>query len=342
MDAVHLRTCLLVSVTVHIVLLWLFGSVMLNKPRVISPLNVGLLDTPAPAQEESSASQKWTGQASASLAGKTRKSLLSPPSITGQSSPAKDGQSLLPGGTAEEGVIVPGSQTISPGEGVSSGIEGKFSIPKEDSSDSRKAPRITKEPSNMLLEIPAPAIQAAGFQSSFDDGAIHPEVDYYNLDGINIPGTDVCIEGDQIRTKERLTFTRTITDLSRCRIVDSGGDGERVVCPPQAETKVVTFQGYLSSPLTYRVNFCLLYDKSNCSWRQSGDSEREVCLVNFKYEGNWAEGTIFDYKCAKSETRTYNQALQYNIRYFTEREIDNRMRRREVHRVGLTVPQCDR
>lgn len=110
------------------------------------------------------------------------------------------------------------------------------------------------------------------------EGAIYAKVDSYTLypgdmdQGISIPGTDVCIEGEQLRSKERFTLAETKTDLDKCRILDLGDD-ERVTCPPQADTRIVWFDGYLTAPMAYTLNTCLEYDTSHCFIRERSDME---------------------------------------------------------------------
>ena len=107
-------------------------------------------------------------------------------------------------------------------------------------------------------EIPSYVIDAAGFRSRFDDGGIYPEIDSYVLYGVDkqmgipVPGTEVCVEGDQLHTKERTTITEVKTDHSKCRVVELG---DRVplkeICPPEAHTRIVHINHYASSPLVY-------------------------------------------------------------------------------------------
>ena len=194
-------------------------------------------------------------------------------------------------------------------------------------------------------------IDAAGFRSRFDDGGIYPEIDSYVLYGVDkqmgipVPGTEVCVEGDQLHTKERTTITEIKTDHSKCRVVELG---DRVplkeICPPEAHTRIVHINHYASSPLVYTVRTCLEYDRSHCyDAGFGGDTEREVCRVDFRYEGIWAEGTIFDYKCAKSEARTYRHPLQYEIRWILEYHIagtDSDLGKRQIYQETRTVEPC--
>jgi hypothetical protein len=188
-------------------------------------------------------------------------------------------------------------------------------------------------------------IDAAGFY----EGIIYLEIDFYILYGIDkrigipVPGTEVCIEGDQLRTKERMLITEVETDYSKCRVVDFGDDTPpKTICPPEAETRIVHFNHYASSPLVYSIKTCLEYDQSHC-YDAGDEGEREICRVDFQYEGIWAEGTIFDYKCTKSEARTYRHPLQYTIRYMVGAGHDNedgRARPREVYRESVPVEKC--
>jgi hypothetical protein len=105
-------------------------------------------------------------------------------------------------------------------------------------------------------------------------------------------------------------------------------------------TKIVHHNSYLSSPLVYSVRTCLEYDSLNWYMREDDANEREICRIDFQYEGIWAEGTKFYYKCAKSEVRSYKQSIEYDIRWFMEIEIDNKLTRRQVLRETKAVPRC--
>jgi hypothetical protein len=159
---------------------------------------------------------------------------------------------------------------------------------------------------------------------------------------MNIPGTELCLAGDQLRTKGEITITQLETDRSKCR-VRTRGDEEKEFCPPEARREVVAFHGVLSSPVNYHVNKCLAYDTSNCRIIRAGtDREREFCKVNFKYEGVWESGTKFEHKCTKSEIVTHSHPLVFNIRYMIEvgTNDDDRIRSREVYRVKQSIPAC--
>ena len=201
------------------------------------------------------------------------------------------------------------------------------------------------------LEIPSYVIDAAGFRSSHSDGGIYPEVDsyvFYAIDkqiGIPVPGTEVCIEGNQLHTKERMMITETKIDHSRCRSVESGEDTPpKVICPPEAQIRVVHFNHYASSPLVYDVKSCLEYDRSHCYIAGAGgEGEREVCRVNFQYQGIWAEGTIIDYKCTKAEVRTHRHPLHYDIRWIMEITSGNGegLSKKQIYQETRTVQPCN-
>jgi hypothetical protein len=197
--------------------------------------------------------------------------------------------------------------------------------------------------------VPAAAIEAAGSRDPYA-GDIYAEPQFYTLyandtrQAINVPGTDVCIDGNQLRSKEQFTIAETKTNFDKCWIRDLGGDKEKLICPREAETQVVHFNHYLVSPLVYTVRTCLLYDKANCYMRYADDSpEREMCRIDFQYEGIWADDTMFHYKCARSQPNTYRHSLQYTVRWFMEilqRGEPERLRKREVYRETRSVPRC--
>jgi len=148
-----------------------------------------------------------------------------------------------------------------------------------------------------------------------------------------------------LRTKEHFTLTQIVTDYSHpgCHVKDHDDDdiGEEI-CPPEAETKVVLFDGYPSSPLSFGINVCLEYDDSNCYTREGENFPYEICREHhYRYEGAWVEGTLFQYICVKSETRMYHHPLQYNVRYIVEGERgDDEFFAREVFRVTKSIPPC--
>jgi hypothetical protein len=113
-------------------------------------------------------------------------------------------------------------------------------------------------------------------------------------------------------------------------------------CPKEAHTTVVTYNTYLSSPVNYSVNICVAYDRSSCYWDMRDDGpEREVCRVPGKYDGLWAEGTVFHYPCAKSSNQSFSHPLQYEIRYMQDVEFpEGRTRRRLVLREKRSLAQC--
>ncbi len=158
---------------------------------------------------------------------------------------------------------------------------------------------------------------------------------------INVPGREVCFEGEFIRSKEATTIAEVKTDYSMCRYLDFGDEAVSVKCPPEAHTQISHHNSYLSSPLIYSLRTCQEYDTSNCYVTTDQETEREMCRIDFEYEGIWAEGTKFFYRCSKSESRTYRQPIEYNIRWFMEVYIEERgIRRREVLCETRAVPTC--
>ncbi len=71
---------------------------------------------------------------------------------------------------------------------------------------------------------------------------------------------------------------------------------------------------YLSSPINYSVNSCLVYDRSSCEWRDEGDGrDQQVCKAISPYEGIWAADTQFHLRCAKWESQAYTHPLRYRF-----------------------------
>jgi hypothetical protein len=377
MEAARFRWFILISFIIHILLLSLFRFLPIHELKLFPPLEVGLITTPSSPQPETSIQPGRTGQPTTRttpLRGSTRTkssaALVKRDSLSStreNPSPAEGTSTALGGTSSGTGPTAPGSEGIAIGSGgsppgtggASSGQTGPASSTKRGfpgtggtSTGTKKGSGESEKDDFSGVEIPSYVIDAAGFRSRFDDGGIYPEIDSYVLHtgdkriGIPVPGTEVCIEGDQLHTKERMMITETKTDHSKCHIVESG---DRVplkeICPPEAESRTVHFNHYASSPVEYSVKTCLEYDRSNCYIAGAGDDgEREVCRVDFRYEGIWAEGTIFDYKCTKSEARTYRHPLQYEIRWIMEVHIPgtdgDRHAKRQVHQETRTVEPC--
>jgi len=171
-------------------------------------------------------------------------------------------------------------------------------------------------------------------------GDVYYDVDFYVLEGVTVPAVNLCIDGEQLRTNDPVTITELVTDRSLCR-VRTRGDEEKEFCLPTATKTVIRYAGHLRSPLSYSQNICLMYDHSNCRVIRSGtDQEREVCRP-VRYEGVWAMGTNFDYKCQTSEIHTYRHPLEYTVRHLVDIETaDGRYHRHELRRMRYPIPQC--
>ena len=195
-----------------------------------------------------------------------------------------------------------------------------------------------------MIAIP-PSIQRT---TSPYESAVYAEADFYALftpdlrTSVTVPGNEVCLDGDILRTHERRILTQRMTDISKCRYENQGDDQERMRCPPEAHTVVVTYDNYLSSPVEYSVNICFAYDKSNCYINMRDDGpDQEICRVRGKYDGIWAAGTMFYYPCTKSSSQPFSHPLQYEVRFLQLVEFpDERMRRRVVHREKRQVAPC--
>ncbi len=195
-----------------------------------------------------------------------------------------------------------------------------------------------------MIAIP-PSIQRT---TSPYESEIYAEVDFYVLYednstvGIRVPGNEICLAGDRLRTIDPWAFHENKIDESKCRWLDYG-EKDEFKCSRDAHSIVIT-RSFLSSPVNYSVNMCLAYDKSSCDWRDPGGDgpEREFCKVGGSYKGIWAEGTQFFYPCAKSTSQSYTHPLQYQVRFVQDIEFpESRSRKRIVQRDMRSIPRCD-
>ena len=178
------------------------------------------------------------------------------------------------------------------------------------------------------------------------ESEVYVEVDSYALFtsdfrlALNVPGNQVCLDGNILRTYEREVMTRTVTDISKCHFEDYS-DQDVMRCPREAHTTVTTYNNYLSSPVTYSVNVCLLYDQSNCRWIYPDDGpEREICRP-VDYHGIWAQGTKFHYRCTKSTSQIHSHPLQCEVRFVQDIEFpEQRLRKRILLKEKRSVPSC--
>ena len=223
-----------------------------------------------------------------------------------------------------------------PGSGGSGPAKGKGQP-----APARGAPSAAE---SSVIAIP-PAIQRT---TSPYESEVYAEADFYTLFtpdlrvSVNVPGNEVCLDGEILRTHEQKILTQRVTDISKCRYELQGDDQERMRCPPEAHTTIVTYDHYFSSPIKYIVNVCAAYDQSSCYINMRDDGpDQEVCRVRGNYEGIWAAGTMFHYPCMKSSSQSFSHPLQYEVRFVQNIEFpDARMRRRVLLREKRPVAPC--
>ena len=178
------------------------------------------------------------------------------------------------------------------------------------------------------------------------EGAVYYEVDMYILFapgmrfGVPVPANEICQEGSRIRTIQPMETTEKKTDIAKCQILDYGDD-RREECLAGAHS-VVRSSYHLSSAVNYSVNSCLIYDRSNCEWRDEGDGrDRQVCKSPSPYDGIWAADTQFQYRCAKSESQAYSHSLHYQVRFLRDVEYQDRsVSRRVLLRESRSILPC--
>lgn len=274
-------------------------------------------------------------------AGKTSGAELAAGGTTGIEGAVTDpgGMAIGGGSSGPVGGIPTGRGAAGGGSGSGTGIGGTgtgggTAFPSA-SAAARKA---------SVIVVP-PAIQRT---TSPYESEVYFEVDHYVLYGenstvgIRVPGNEICLEGNHLRTIDAMSFSQTRTDESKCRWLDYG-EREEFRCTRDAYS-IVTTSNFLSSPVNYSVNMCLAYDKSSCDWRDGGGDgpEREFCKASGVYKGIWAEGTQFFYPCAKSTSQSYTHPLQYQVRFVQDIEFpESRSRQRIVQREMRNIPRCN-
>jgi hypothetical protein len=271
-----LQYSLIISVSAHAFLLtWLTFTVTWRNNRV-SPRDIALMSSPPSLSktEGSSPAQQTRPLVNRNQRAVSKRPLTSRNTGAPLESLEKLAQSAQPavvdGGIApfsasgdQAGDIAIGSgSAVSAPEDGAAGAKGATSGRDGSSRDSASAPagasvggstpagsRKSSTPSDIDsvsgAVIPGYVIDAAGHRPP-DAGAIYPEVDKYVLYGadkrtaINVLGTDVCIEGEFLRSKEAATIAEIKTDYSKCRYLDFGDESVSVKCPPEAQTRQFT------------------------------------------------------------------------------------------------------
>ena len=342
METARFSWFLLVSITAHTVCLWQLSLAPLSR-RSISPLKIDLL-AGASLQEGTNTSEtpnRVSGpaipQTSAhAMGGPSGKAASSESNSAGGTNSAGEVASSPSGGIAVggDGSSSPSSGRSS-GGGLAAGGGAKTSAQPGTSSTTTEAklPPIQKEIPSIDAILPKRAHPI--------HGDVYYDVDSYILEGVHVRGTNLCIDGEQLRTREPITIADWVTDRSLCRNI-TRGDEQKEICPPAATKSVIRYAGHLRTPLSHSHNVCLLYDNSNCRiFRGGTDKEREICRP-VRYEGVWAMGTIFDYRCQTSEIRTYHHPVEYTVRHLVDIETgDGKYHRKELRKVQHPIPQCE-
>ena len=342
METARFSWFLLVSITAHIVFLWQLSLAPLSR-HLVSPFKIDLLAS-ASLQEGTSASDTPDRTSGPALPQTSSRVMRGP-----------SGNAASSGSSSADGTTSAGDVVSSPGGGIAVGGDGSSSTSAGRSSGGGAASGGGAKSSG----LPGTSSNTAGAKlSPFpketpaidtilpkvrhpNHGDVYYDVDSYILEGIHVRGTNLCIDGGQLRTREPITITDWVTDRSLCRITIRG-DEQKEICPPAATKSVIRYAGHLRTPLSHSQNVCLVYDHSNCRIIRGGtDKEREICRP-VPYEGVWAMGTIFDYRCQTSEIRTYHHPVEYTVRHLVDIETsDGRYHRKELRRMQHPIPQCE-
>jgi hypothetical protein len=348
---VGLPAFFLVSVLVHALLLWLFHSLSLDPRRSWPLTNIALIAGEAVFPPAGSAGGTKPPSGAVARAGKIDQNPRASRSSQGGALPRADGATA--GGNSGEagsvttdsgGVGFAGSDPSAGGVGKQGNASGSGSGAADGRPETARAKPIPSAAERSVIAIP-PAIQRT---TSPYESEVYAEADFYALFTpdlrmtINVPANEVCVDGAILRTYERRVVTQRVTDIAKCRYESYGDEQERMRCPPEAHTTLVTYDNYLSSPVSYTVNVCAIYDRSSCFISPHDDGpDQESCRVRGKYDGIWAAGTMFHYPCMKFSSQSFAHSLQYEVRFIQNVEFpDARMRRRLVHRENRSLSPC--
>jgi hypothetical protein len=344
---------LLASICAHVVVLWFSIRVPIYQPILLLPIKIGLSPT-FTADAETNRSETATRRTAATAPrGASRKMEASRHQSPGSQSSGQNSVSGYSEGGAHAassglgdivtdpgGIAVGGTFADSGGESSGKASPSRGSAVAGTSSQ-KPAPKDTGIEPPTVITIPESVRRSA---SPFGE-ELYVEVDMYTLYnssihvGIKIPGNEICLEGDQLRTIRAATFQETKTDLSKCRS-RTRGDNERWICPREAHT-VVSTTLFLSSPVSFNINKCLVYDKSSCRWRERADESIEICRAKPDYQGIWVPGTQFHYPCAESQIQVFSHSLEYGVRFMQDIEIRERHpKRKVVHRETRSIRAC--
>ena len=347
--------CLLASICAHLVVLWFFIRVPIYQLHSPFPIKVGLSQTFTSDSETNPSEIATTRIDATAPRGTNRKMEPSRHQSAGsqsseQNSASGDPEAGAHGASTGLGHSVTDAGGIAVGGGQSTDSapgslgKGTPSGASSGGASSSQGKSVAKGASNEVptaITIPESIRRSA---SPFGE-EMYVEVDMYLLYnsniqvGIKIPGNEICLEGDQLRTIQPVIFQETKTDLSKCRS-RTRGDNERWICPREAH-RVISTSMFLSSPVTFNINRCLVYDKSSCFWRDRADESIEICKAKPDYQGIWAPGTQLHYPCGKSQIQVFTHSLEYDVRFMQDIEIrEYRPKRKVIHRETRPIRAC--
>ena len=330
---------LVASIGLHLFLIWNVRSLRLANQSALIAISFTPPPVIAPHPAASSVPRKArTDRANGTLTPGAKSSSSNEKEVkAGLGNVVTDIEGVATGASA--GLPETLSNPPAAGTGMNTGVSGTFSDRLQSPPGSGKT---SDDPYVIVIpESIRPSI------SVFEE-TVYADVDKYVLHGPDlrvgtaVPGNELCIDGNLLRTKERILMRQTITDASKCELRNYGGDVERSVCPPDAHTRGIVFDGYLASSINYQVNMCISYDRSHCYAAEVGDGpEREICRQTFKYEGIWAAGTKFDYRCSNSVPQNFSHPLEYKVRFIQDvANPSGRLRPRILRTETRAVPKC--
>ena len=343
-----LRSAFVISFALHGLLAWSFVLITVYPP----PANIVVsLQFNQPSDELSDIDKKNIPARQTATRSRPDGVLARNPSRPATAGAGTNQQPSVDGRLGDA-VSDPGGISVAEGASDEIGLPGKSGGIGNGQGTAPSVGRSGQSAAAPVVTTRSPAIPPIVIPSSIrgstasHEGDVYYEVDMYILFapgmrfGVPVPANEICQEGSRIRTIQPMETTEKKTDIAKCQILDYGDD-RREECPAGAHS-VVRSSYHLSSAVNYSVNTCLVYDRSNCEWRDEGDGrDRQVCKSPSSYDGVWAADTQFQYRCAKSESQAYSHSLHYQVRFLRDVEYQDRsISRRVLLRESRSILPC--
>jgi len=104
--------------------------------------------------------------------------------------------------------------------------------------------------------------------------------DAYNIGGYWVPGTELCVQGDTLRTKEPVRITEPVTEGGDCHEMV---DNVEVCFSEPVERERLIFVGHLSSPIERTYSFCKVPLVDAACFEMGTRTAREILTFDVKW-----------------------------------------------------------